>query len=311
MTLLYYDPLFLEHETGNHPERAARIMPAASRLKLDSPREAGERPPWEPASSDVLQLAHDADYVDHIRRTCERGGGRLDPDTIVSARSFDVASLAAGAVIDAVDQVMTGDDRRAFCLLRPPGHHALRDRAMGFCLFNNVAVGALWAIREHQLDNVLIVDWDVHHGNGTQAIFWEDPRVGFLSIHRYPFYPGTGTADETGSGPGLGTKLNIPVPFGISRDDYFALFERGLEQLSGRIKPQLVIVSAGFDAHKLDPIGSLGLESGDFAHLTKSVVDVAGKYSKGRIVSVLEGGYHPEAVADSIDSHLLELGKSG
>jgi acetoin utilization deacetylase AcuC-like enzyme len=228
-------------------------------------------------------------------------------DTVVSERSYDVAALAAGAVQDAVRRVVAGADQTALCLVRPPGHHALRQDAMGFCLFNNVALGAHAALAECGLERVLIVDWDVHHGNGTQEVFWDDGRVGFLSIHRWPFYPGTGAADETGSGRGQGRIANILIEFGISRSDYHAQFERGLEILAAKVQPQMVLISAGFDAHHEDPIGSLGLEVEDFARLTRSVRQIAATYAHGKIVSVLEGGYHPQRLAESVGAHLYEL----
>jgi acetoin utilization deacetylase AcuC-like enzyme len=178
---------------------------------------------------------------------------------------------------------------------------------MGFCLFDNVAVGARAALDEHRLDRVLIVDWDVHHGNGTQEIFWEDDRVGFFSIHRWPFYPGTGDSDETGSGRGLGTTVNVPVAFGTPRDEFHDRFERALGDLTARVRAQLILISAGFDAHRDDPIGSLELETEDFARLTRTVLDVAREHADGRVVSVLEGGYHPRRLAESVEVHLTEL----
>jgi acetoin utilization deacetylase AcuC-like enzyme len=235
------------------------------------------------------------------------GGGELDQDTVIGPGSYDVARLAAGAVCDAVDRLVAGEDKRALCLVRPPGHHALLNHGMGFCLFNNAAVAARVAIDERGLDRVLIVDWDVHHGNGTQATFWEEPRVGFLSIHRWPFYPGTGLDDEVGGGPARGTKLNLPVPFGVSRHDYLALFSNSLEEFAATIKPQLVILSAGFDSHRQDPIGNLGLETEDFQPLTDLVLDVADAHAGGKFISVLEGGYNPEILADCVELHLSRI----
>ena len=307
MALLYYDPLFLQHETGDHPESGYRIVPAARRLNSLAMHLGCVRPAWKPISPDSLGLVHAEPYIASVRRVCAAGGGQLEADTFVSPQSYDVALMAAGAVADAVDRVLHSNERQAFCLVRPPGHHALADRAMGFCLFNNVAVSARLAISEHGLERVLIVDWDVHHGNGTQALFWEDEQIGFFSIHRHPFYPGTGAADETGSGRGLGTTLNVPVEFGTEREIYLDRFERALTQIANRLQPELILVSAGFDAHRLDPIGSLGLESEDFGPMTRLVLDVARLYAGGRVVSVLEGGYHPEAVAECIDVHLHEL----
>ena len=307
MTLLFYDPRVLEHETGNHPENARRIIPAARQLNQLAMHFGCVRPAWKPLTVKELASVHDFHNVESVRALAGNRGGFHDEDTVVSEKSFEVARLAAGAVCDAVDQVIAGPERRAFCLIRPPGHHALVKKGMGFCLFNNVALGARRAIDEHRLDRVLIIDWDVHHGNGTQDIFWEDRQVGFLSIHRYPFYPGTGAADETGSGAGLGTKLNLPIAFGTSRAEFIEQFRLGLEWLATKIQPQLTIVSAGFDAHRLDPIGSLGLESEDFATLTQQVLAIAKTYSGGRIVSVMEGGYNPVAVGECVESHLQQL----
>jgi acetoin utilization deacetylase AcuC-like enzyme len=307
MTLLYYDPLFLEHDTDDHPENAGRIIPAARHLNLVAMHFGCIRPSWEPLDPGMLTRIHSSAYVDSIRNLAEGGGGILDHDTVLSTRSFDVARAAAGAVCDAVDKVITGGERHAFCLIRPPGHHASQNKGMGFCLFNNVALGARRAIDQHGLDRVLIVDWDVHHGNGTQEIFWEDGRVGFFSIHRYPFYPGTGAADEIGAGAGLGTKLNVPIKFGTLRTEYLQQFNRGLERLAVKIRPQLIIISAGFDAHRLDHVGSLGLESEDFALMTRSVLEIANAHSDGRVVSALEGGYNPITVAECVESHVQQL----
>ena len=229
MTLLYHDAFLLQHDVGDHPECAARIVPAARRLNLMAVYMGCIRPSWQPLSESDIARVHSSQYIDKLRLTAESGGGQLDPDTLVSPQSFAVAQLAAGAVADAVDRVLHSDERSAFCLVRPPGHHALADRAMGFCLLNNVALGARLAIAKHGLQRVLIVDWDVHHGNGTQDLFWQDGQVSYLSIHRHPFYPGTGMVDETGAGAGLGTKVNVPVEFGTPRSEYLDRFERALE----------------------------------------------------------------------------------
>jgi acetoin utilization deacetylase AcuC-like enzyme len=305
--LLYYSHTFLEHDTGPHPENAGRLVPIARQLAKAAWHFDIARPDWQPISAERLAQIHPPQYVESLRQFAERGGGRIEADTVLSSRSLDVALLAAGAACDAVERVIRGPDRLAFCLARPPGHHALTAHAMGFCLLANAALAARVAIDELGLDRVLIVDWDVHHGNGTQDIFWEEPQVGFFSMHRYPFYPGTGAADETGAGRGLGTKLNLPVAFGTPRADILAAFRADVEKLADQIRPQLVIISAGFDAHRLDPVGSLGLETEDFAALARVVREVAAVHCQGRIVSVLEGGYHPQALAESIEAHLLEL----
>ena len=243
-----------------------------------------------------------------VRETIAAGRlGQIEQDTIVSAGSYDAALLASGTVCDAVGRVLGQEDKSALCLVRPPGHHALKNAPMGFCLFNNVAVAARSAVAEHQLDRVLIVDWDVHHGNGTQDEFYDDEQIGFLSIHRHPFYPGTGAVEDTGRGRGLGTTSNVPVEFGTPRKTYFDRFTAALEKLAARMKPQLVLVSAGFDAHKDDPIGSLELETDDFIELTKIVQSVADAHCEGRIVSTLEGGYNLTALADGVAVHLRTL----
>jgi acetoin utilization deacetylase AcuC-like enzyme len=309
--LLYYNPAFLEHDTGAHPENAGRLVPIARQLHKAAYQFDIARPDWQPISAERLVRVHPPAYVESLRAFAAQGSGHIEADTVLSAKSYDVARLAAGAVCDAVERVVAGQDRYAFCLVRPPGHHALSAHAMGFCLLANAALGARVAIDELGLDRVLIVDWDVHHGNGTQDIFWEDPQVGFFSMHRYPFYPGSGAADETGAGRGMGTTLNLPIAYGTPRAEILSAFTASVEKLADKMRPQLVIISAGFDAHRLDPIGSLGLESEDFASLARVVRQVAAVHCPGRIVSVLEGGYHPQALAESIEAHLLELGSAG
>jgi acetoin utilization deacetylase AcuC-like enzyme len=307
MTLLYGDRRFLDHKTGAHPESPLRLE-AIWRL-LDSSGLAARctRPTWKAAGNEELLAVHDIDYLSAVAALARRGGGRIDVDTVVSRESFDVARLAAGAVCDATRRVLAGEDTSALCLVRPPGHHALADRAMGFCLISHVAVAARLAVEQQGLDRVMVVDWDVHHGNGTQDIFYEDPRVAFFSIHRWPFYPGTGAADETGAGSGLGTTKNLPVTFGMPRREYLTHFSDELDRFASRHKPQLVLVSAGFDSHAEDPIGSLGLETEDFAELTQTVLAVATDYAGGRVVSVMEGGYNPPVLADCVKLHLENL----
>ncbi|MCI0332286.1 MAG: histone deacetylase [Planctomycetes bacterium] len=308
MTLLYYDPRFLEHDTGRgHPERALRLRQIIERLESSGLAMDCRRPTWQPVSRTRLELVHEPGHIDRVAALAARGGGHLDPDTVVSPASYDVALLAAGAACDAVDRVLAGEDKTALCIVRPPGHHALPERAMGFCLFNNVAIAARIAIDEHELDRVLIVDWDVHHGNGTQDIFYADGRVGFFSAHRWPFYPGTGAADETGIGEGLGTTRNLPITLGTSRETYLELFRRELEDFASRMRPQLVLISAGFDSHRADPLGSFLLETEDFAVLTRNILNVAAVHAEGRVVSMLEGGYNPTLLADCVETHLREL----
>lgn len=308
MTLLYSDDRFLAHETGRHPEQPDRLRSITKRLADDGLDTKAKRIDCVAATAAQIERCHDTAYVKHVRDTIAAGRlGQIEQDTIVSAGSYDAAVLAAGTVCDAVKRVLGGEDKSALCLVRPPGHHALKAAPMGFCLFNNIAIGARAAIAEQGLERVLIVDWDVHHGNGTQDEFYDDGQVGFYSIHRSPFYPGTGDADETGRGRGLGTTVNVPVEYGTPRPKYFELFRAGLEKIADRMKPQLVLISAGFDAHKDDPIGSLDLETDDFAELTKLLQATADAHSGGKLVSVLEGGYNLTALAASVSIHLRTL----
>jgi acetoin utilization deacetylase AcuC-like enzyme len=307
MTLLYTDPLFLRHETGRHPERPDRLSVVAARLAKSGVAGLCGHGDYQPMPEAEVQALHDPRQILFAKHVCERGGGRLDADTAVGPESFTVALAAAGACAAAVDAVITGKARNALCLVRPPGHHATPTKSMGFCLFNNIALAAQRARKARGLTRILIVDWDVHHGNGTQDIFYADGGVQFFSIHRYPFYPGTGGAGETGTGRGLGHTLNVPIRYGTSRHDYRSAFTFALEKAADAIKPELVLLSAGFDAHAADPIGSLGLEVEDFAEMTKGILDVARTHAGGRLVSCLEGGYDLEALAASVQAHLEEL----
>jgi acetoin utilization deacetylase AcuC-like enzyme len=309
MTILFSDPLFQRHNTGRHPEQSARLVVIQNRLENAGLVAQCKPGIYQPLTANDVGEIHTPAVAEKARRLAEAGGGRLDADTVVCPESYQVALAAAGACVAAVDQVLRGVDHTAFCLVRPPGHHATRLQSMGFCLFNNIALAAHHACKAFGLDRILIVDWDVHHGNGTQDIFWTDPAVFFLSIHRFGpgFYPGTGNKDETGTGPGLGATANVPVRFGTPRPDYRDMFRSAIETAADKIKPSLVILSAGFDAHERDPIGSLGLETEDFADMTKMLLDVAGAHAQGRLVSCLEGGYHLEALAESAQAHLEEL----
>ncbi|MBI85270.1 MAG: histone deacetylase [Planctomycetaceae bacterium] len=307
MTLLYYDPVFLLHDTGFHPECIERLRKISAHLKHEQLDVRCTKPACPTISADLLQKVHPVEHTRMIEQFVARGGGRIETDTIVSHGSYRAALQAAGAAADAVARVLTGQDLTALCLVRPPGHHALPDKVMGFCLLNNVAIAARVAHTEFSLERILIVDWDVHHGNGTQDIFWEDPHVAFFSIHRWPFYPGTGLTQETGSGAGLGTTLNLPTEFETSREQYLDSFQLQLEHFAKKIQPQLILISAGFDSHRQDPIGSLGLETEDFSRLTRIVLELAQSYCEGRVVSVLEGGYNTKVLAESVGVHLAEM----
>jgi acetoin utilization deacetylase AcuC-like enzyme len=307
MTLLYMDDRFLTHETGQHPECPQRLRSIHEKLKTSGLLTRVTRRAVRAASDADILRVHTAEHLQAIRDFAAAGGGRIEVDTVMSRASADVAAMACGAAVDAVERVIAGESTTAFCVVRPPGHHALPDRAMGFCLLGNAAIAARAAIQRLGLDRVLIVDWDVHHGNGTQDVFYDDPQVGFFSAHRFPFYPGTGRKSETGSGEGLGTTFNLPLAFGISRKEYLTAFESLLTKAADIMKPELVILSAGFDAHVDDPVGSLSLETEDFGPLTNLVKQVAATHAKGRLVSVLEGGYNVERLADCVELHLNSL----
>src|SRR5262249_6817922 len=269
MTVLFTDPLFLEHDTGRHVETADRLRSITARLEKAGLVKKCTAGTYKPLTEEAVAKLHSAKQIQSIKQLAEHGGGRIDPDTVVSTKSFRVALAAAGACAAGVDAVLKGTDTNALCLVRPPGHHATPSRTMGFCLVNNIAPAAQPARAEHKLTRLLIVDWDVHHGNGTQDIFYEDPEVMFFSIHRYGrgFYPGTGAADETGRGKGAGFTINAPISYGTSRKDYHAAFDKALEKAADQIKPELVLISAGFDAHAKDPIGGIRLARSELSRL--------------------------------------------
>ncbi len=305
--LLYYHDRFLQHLTGDHPECPRRLTTCTTQLRDHNIWQNWEAPAFSAATIEDVSAVHEPQMIVKARDLAANGGGNLDADTVVSPESFDIALLAAGAAIDATRSVMSGRAENAFCLIRPPGHHATADTSMGFCLLNNVAIAAALAIKEFDLARVLIVDWDVHHGNGTQDIFWRDDSVAFFSMHRYPFYPGSGDRDAVGEGPGKGFTHNLPVPYGTDRMSTLTTFEYQLQEFAERVRPELILISAGFDAHKDDPVGDLGLETEDFATMTQIVQAIANTWCGGRIVSLLEGGYNPPRLADSLEVHLREL----
>jgi acetoin utilization deacetylase AcuC-like enzyme len=308
MVTLYTDERMLDHHPpARHPERPERLQAILRHLDRTGLRARCQPGKVRAATREELLRVHTASYLDRIPRFELKGGGPIEPDTWIYPGSNLAALLAAGAAVEAVGRVAEGSDHRALCLVRPPGHHARPDDAMGFCLYDNVAVAAADAVQRIGMRQVLIVDFDVHHGNGTQEIFYEDPRVAFLSIHRSPFYPGTGASSETGAGKGLGTKTNVPVRYGTARADYHGAFKKGLESLADKVRPELVIISAGFDAHAEDPVGDLGLEVEDFVTLTRSVLGVAETHAGGRVVSVLEGGYNVPILAGCVAAHLEAL----
>ncbi len=306
---LFTDPRMIEHRVPfKHPERPERLQAVVRQLERGGFFCTCPHGVVREATALELSRIHDAAYLQRVADLDSEGGGMLDPDTWLLPGSYLAARLAAGAAIEAVTFVLSGESRRALCLIRPPGHHARPVAGMGFCIYNNIALAAAEALERFDLSRVLIVDFDVHHGNGTQEVFYDSPRVGFLSIHRYPFYPGTGAHDETGTGAGLGNILNVPLPYGTARREYLEAFRGALGKIADRIRPELVLISAGFDAHAQDPVGDLGLEIDDFEEITRAIVSIADTHAKGRIVSVLEGGYNVPILAGSVAAHLQALG---
>ncbi len=261
----------------------------------------------EPASTAELLRVHPESYLQAFKALSDAGGGELGLRTPFGKGGYEIAALSAGLATAALRAVLSGEVRNAYALSRPPGHHCTADFPNGFCLLNNIAVAIRAAQAEGRAQRVAVVDWDVHHGNGSEAIFWEDPRVGFFSIHRWPFYPGTGDVDETGGGAGLGTTANVPVRYGTTRAAYLESFRHHLGGFADRFRPQLVLVSAGFDAHAEDPVGSLDLETEDFITLTQSVKNIATAHAEGRLVSVLEGGYNTGILAGCVEVHLRAM----
>jgi acetoin utilization deacetylase AcuC-like enzyme len=303
-TGLIYDPIFLEHITpSSHPEQPARLEMVFTILKALNwmEREGLVQMTPRAATIDELTAVHDLPYIHKVERAAQKAaeeetrGGRktrfFATDTYVSAKSYEAAIKAAGAPLTAIDAIMKGEIDNAYCLVRPPGHHAVHEAAMGFCLFNNVAVAARYAIDHYGLERVMIIDYDVHHGNGTQEMFYSDPRVLYFSVHRSPFYPGTGMSDERGEGEGLGTTINVPLPATTGFETYEPVFRQVMAPAADRFNPQLILVSAGFDAHWKDPLGGMNLSIAGFAKLTQIIIDLAKSLCNGRLVMVQEGGY--------------------
>jgi acetoin utilization deacetylase AcuC-like enzyme len=302
------DPLYLLHSNGpGHLESRERLE-AIDRMLASFPlKDRLEELPARDALLEELAWVHTPEYIRSIERTRERPFTQLDPDTAATSESYGAALRAAGGVLRAVDAVVDGRLGGAFALVRPPGHHAEADRAMGFCLFNNVAVAAAYALRRHGLERVLVVDWDVHHGNGTMHAYYDRPDVLYFSIHQYPHYPGTGTVQEIGRGRGAGYTVNVPLPGGQGDADYLAVLRQVLLPVAGEYAPELVLVSAGFDVHRDDPLADMRVSSEGFAELTAVLRGLAAEHCPGRLVFALEGGYHLKALSEGVASVLAKL----
>ncbi len=309
MTAILTDPFFKEHRTGfHHPERPERMDAVVQALEREGTIKNASRIAARAATDDELALCHTREYIEIVKRDVASGIRNLSTgDTQIGLESLDVARRAVGGVINAVDTVVAREAANAFCVVRPPGHHASAGRGMGFCLFNNVAVAARYAQKRHGVGRIAIVDWDVHHGNGTQDIFYEDGSVFYFSTHQSPWYPGTGAAGETGEGKGSGMILNCPNPAGSGREEIMSAFQKRLIPAMRDFKPELVFISAGFDSRLGDPLGDFTLSDDDFSDLTAIMLEIADRHAGGKLVSVLEGGYSLTGLGAAAAAHVAAL----
>jgi acetoin utilization deacetylase AcuC-like enzyme len=308
-TQVFYDPATLRHEPSDgHPENPKRLEAVMDAVRNPARQDRLTVAVPRAATDDEVLRVHTPQYVKLVRSEVEAGRRALSTgDTEISSGSLGAALAAAGTVVSAVDAVVGGRARNAFCAVRPPGHHASQARGMGFCVFNNIAIGARHAAKVHGVERILIADWDVHHGNGTQEVFWADGSVLFFDTHQHPWYPGTGSPNETGEGKGRGLIVNRPFPAGSGRNEILGAFRTGLVPAAERFKPELVMISAGFDSRAGDPLGQFTLVDDDFAALTTLLVEIARQHARGRLVSVLEGGYSRAGLAGAVGAHLDRL----
>jgi len=308
-TGLVLDPAYLNHRPiSGHPESPERYLAIAQALGQSGLTGSCRSIAARQASEDDIHLVHSRAYIATVKHDIARNSHTLSTgDTFIGKQSLETALLAAGGVLSAIDWVMSKEAGNAFASVRPPGHHATPTRGMGFCIFNSVAIGARYAQSRHGVEKVLIADWDVHHGNGTQDTFYRDGSVFFFSTHQFPWYPGTGAADEKGEGAGAGSTLNCPFPAGAGRAEVLGAFRKKLVPAMQVFKPNLVLISAGFDSRRGDPLGRFLLRDDDFAELTSVMLEIADRYAGGRLVSVLEGGYNLTGLAQAVTTHVTAL----
>lgn len=300
---------FLKHEPPDyHPERPERVKRIMNHLREVDLLTRLKEISFSPAEESWIAEIHSPIYIDRVREMCLRNYPFLDfGDTYINEYSYDVAKLAVGATFGAADGILSGEVERCFCCVRPPGHHAERERGMGFCIFNNVAVLARYLQKKHGLQRIAIVDWDVHHGNGTQQAFYEDPTVFYLSVHQFPHYPGSGAENERGKGPGEGYTLNVPLDAGAGDAEYLAVFRDKLIPALETFKPEIILISAGFDAHRNDPLSGMQVTEEGFFEMTRLLAELADRHTAARMVSVLEGGYDLEALPKSVEAHIRAM----
>ena len=307
-TAIMKSELFLEHDPGfSHVESPDRLISIYNGLAEYEEMDCFVFPELTPAENSQLELVHTPDHVNRIAETADQGFVSLDPDTGASSRSYEAAALAAGAVVQGTRMVVDGEVDNVFALVRPPGHHAEADRAMGFCLFNNVAVAAAYALEELGLNRVLIVDWDLHHGNGTQHSFYDTDQVLYFSTHMYPYYPGSGALQELGSGSGEGYTVNVPLSGGVNDEAYAAIFNDLLAPIARQYKPEMIMVSAGYDIYVADPLGTMAVTAAGFAYMTRILKGLAAELCGGRLLLTLEGGYNLEGLREGVLATLGEL----
>jgi len=304
------DPFYLKHKNEPHPENPGRLN--AIQKNIESSKYYNNLTLIQPRKATVEDIAkvHGTGYIRSVEDSCRNGVRNLDADTVISADSYQAALLSAGAGLEALDKILEGTVGNAFCAVRPPGHHAEQNKAMGFCLFNNVGVIARYAQDIKNIQKIFIFDWDVHHGNGTQHSFYKDSSIYYSSIHQYPFYPGTGGVDETGTGDGLGSNLNLPMRAYSCDADYINAIEHKLIPVIQKFNPDLIIISAGFDAHENDPLAQINLSTDCYGKMTQKLMEIANDVCNGRILSMLEGGYDYSALADSVQLHVETLSSS-